>query len=100
MTEVDRERVRFLVGLMRRSIEAYRSEGMPLERLVSDVLSLVDSLEAVADHAWVEDLRSLWWRLEVPYASMVDRGRPDLPQEDAEDVSAALDELMAALVEY
>lgn len=75
------ERRQYLKGLMGKSITRYREGRGDLAALVSDVESLINSLSEVADAEWVEDVRTVWWELEVPYAVSLDEERPPTLQE-------------------
>lgn len=89
-----------LVELMRESIEAFVAEGVGLSKLVSDLESVIDSLAEVADSRWVEELRSVWWRLEFINAMAIDEGRPVPTADEHREIDDALGELRAALVAY
>lgn len=83
------EKRQYLKGLMEKSITRYREGSGDLAALVSDVESLIDSLFEVADSEWVEELRTAWWELEVPYAASLSEERPPTLQE-LRDVNVAV----------
>lgn len=75
------DRSRYLIGLMRKSLAAYRDGGLDLAGLAYDVESLLRSLDEVADQDWVAELRTVWWNLEEQYATCLDEGRSTSPEE-------------------
>jgi hypothetical protein len=92
-----RERRSYLVGLLRGSLRGHSEGKTHLPRLVSDVESLIDSLEPVAPSGWVNQLRSEWAELEILHALMLAEGRTDLTQEEQREVSDVVNELDALL---
>jgi hypothetical protein len=84
------ERMRFLVGLMKEALLDYEAGRSDLAQLVRGVESAIDSLEAVADAAWVRELRRHWGTLEIIYAVMLDEGRAALTDEERRNVAEAI----------
>jgi hypothetical protein len=96
--ESDRRSI--LVELIRASAQSFERSDIDLRRLVSDLESTIDALTDVADADWVEELRSMWWRLELINALAMDESRTNLSDEERGEIGAILDELRAALVAY
>lgn len=92
-------RVQYLIELMRESLAAFSEGRVALPQLVSDVQSLINTLEPLADPEWVEEMRSHWWKLEFFYAISLDERRP-LTNEESKEVADAVDVLQAMLVPY
>ncbi len=97
--EPHEERLAFLTGLATRSLVEFEAGRKPLDSLVDDVLSVIDSLEEIADSEWIEVLRSWWWRLELVNAACLDGQRVDLDQGETEVVAAAVQGLKDALAQ-
>lgn len=94
------EQVRFLVEGMREAADAYHAGRLPLDRLVWELKSRIAALQDVADHEWVEELRSGWWQLESINAFWIESGRAALTEDEQSEISEALDELRPMLLEY
>jgi hypothetical protein len=90
----------FLIDLLRRSMADYTERRADLGRLVSDVKSLIDSLEQVADPQWAEQLRSAWWKLELVYALALSEGRSELTDADRNEVQRGIEGLSALLAAH
>lgn len=93
-------RVPLLVQGMREAVLSYRDGRLPLDRLVWELKGRISALRDVADQEWVEELRSAWWQLEYVNAFWIESGRVELTDEERQQVSDGLDELLLMLVEY
>jgi hypothetical protein len=93
------ERAQVLVGLIAKALDAYQCGAVGLERLVADVERGVEALFDVADHDWVEKLRSAWSGLEIVYALTLDEGRSTLSDEERDDVDETIAELRLLLTD-
>lgn len=94
------DQVRALADGMREAASSYRDGRLPLDRLVWELKSRIAALQGVADHEWVEDLRSAWWQLESVNAFWIESGRAELTEDERREVDEGLDELLPMLVEY
>jgi hypothetical protein len=95
----DRGREQFLLGLITEALDAYERGEVDLARLVADVEHGVEALFDVADHDWVEKLRSAWSGLEIVYALALDEGRSTLSDEERRDIDETIAELRALLTD-
>lgn len=76
-----RERLASLVSIMSGVLGNYRDGEIRLPALADGVISVIDSLESIADPAWVSEMRALWWQLEVVNALVLDEARSMLTDE-------------------
>ena len=83
--------------LIHRSLTAYEGGQVDLARVVSDVESLIDSLEEVADASWVGALGHEWLDLEIVNAVGLDEGRSALTSTEQHDVDGAVARLRSLL---
>jgi hypothetical protein len=97
MSESADGREQFLVGLIAKALDAYEGGEVGLARLVADVERGVEALFDVADHDWVEELRSAWSGLEIVYALALDEGRSTLSDEERGDIDETIAELRSLL---
>ncbi len=81
--EIERERRQ--LRLMDERIEQFRNGSLSLARLISDLEGLLEARTLASDQ-WVDDFRSAWADLEIPYAVALDRLTP-IP--DAHDPTIA-----------
>lgn len=95
MTATDNpdEREQFLTTLMCEALTAYESGHRDLARLVSDLESLISSLEDASDASWIGALRREWGELEIVHALALDEGRSALTSDEKRDVNQTVDEL-------
>lgn len=56
---------------------------------------MIDSVEPIADPAWVREMRALWWQVEVVDALVLDEERSTLTDEEQSAVADAVDALTA-----
>lgn len=94
----ERERERFLVGLIVNALDEYERGDVGLARLVADVEGGIDALFDVSYKEWVEQLRSAWSGLEIVHAMALDEGRSTtLSDEERDDIATAVAELRSLL---
>lgn len=66
------ERERRQLVLMRECIARFQSGGVSFGRLISDLEGLLEARERASEQ-WIDDFRSAWGDLEIPYAVALDR---------------------------
>jgi hypothetical protein len=91
------ERKQLLVGLIAEALDAYESGEVDLARLVADVERGVEALFDVADHDWVEELRSAWSGSEIVYALALDEGRSTLSDDERANIDKTITELRSLI---
>lgn len=94
------EHVRLLVEGMREAADTFEDGGLTLDRLVWGLKSRISALQNLAEHEWVEELRSSWWQLEYVNAFWIESGRSELSEDERQQIAMALEELRPLLVEY
>ena len=95
---VERERRQLVLMLQR--IEVFRQNYLSLGRLIADLEGLLAARQRVSEK-WIDDFRSAWGDLDIPYAVALDRLAPIPDAHDPVDgllergrlVRPALDEL-------
>lgn len=98
MSESSKEdRVRFLSGLIVKSLDGYERGDLGLGRLVGEVEGTIDALLDVSEGDWVERVRSAWSGLEVVHAVALNDDRGTLTDDDRRDVGESIAELRALL---
>jgi hypothetical protein len=91
--ESSRDRVSYLKGLALSSLGSYQGGFGGLEAVVTDIKSIVRSLQEVADPAWAAKILKQWGQLEILFALVLDDGRSSLTareEEEATDIVHAL----------
>jgi len=76
------DQIRFLCGEMRNLLDAYSAGNVGLPALVDRVETLINALAGYADSAWVEEMRTIWGQMEIPYAVSLDEGRSELTADE------------------
>ena len=76
-------------------IEQFRRATLPLSKLISDLEGLLEA-RTLATEEWIDDFRSAWGDLEMPYAIALDRltAIPDAHDPTVADGLLDLDELI------
>jgi hypothetical protein len=90
------ERERRQLVLMQERIAKFRAGDVSLGTLISDLEGLLEARERASD-SWIDDFRSAWGDLEIPYAVALDRLTP-IPDAHDPIVADGLFDLDALIV--
>lgn len=74
---------------LREAIDLYRSRQLSFGSLINNLESLLGILESVPDD-WKDEFLQEWGRLEDIYAVSLDRGQPELVEENQQAISSTL----------
>ena len=94
------DRIRFLCGEMRKVLDAYSAGNVEVSALADGLDTLINALTGFADRAWVEEMRTVWGGIEIPYAVSLDEGRSELASDEQRSVDDAVAALRSMLDEY
>jgi hypothetical protein len=72
------------------SLEAFHGSFGELDRVVSDMKSVIRSLEGLVDPVWLASLTKQWGQLEIIFAVALDEGRSALTPEEEAAAEAAV----------
>src|SRR5438034_4193487 len=95
-----RAQVVFLARLMQEAILGFEEGRASLSGLSTRLHGLISALDAVADHEWVEELRSMRNQLEFVNAVFIDSGRGELTDQERQAIEDTLGELRGSLIVY
>ena len=91
------ERERRQLVLMDERIAKFRTGDVSLGTLINDLEGLLEARSSVWLDSWIDDFRSAWGDLEIPYAVALDR-LPPMPDAHDPVVADGLLELDALIV--
>lgn len=94
------DQIRFLCGEMRKVLDAYSAGNVEVSALADGLETLINALAGFADRAWVEEMRTVWGGIEIPYAVSLDEGRLELTSDEQRSVDDAVAALRSMLDEY
>jgi len=97
---MDRKTVRWLAQQATRSLSGFDRGSITLPTLVADLESYVDALQNVADHDWVDELRSFVNQLEFANAVAIEGRHTKRSSRDGGTLAEALIGLRLMLEEY
>lgn len=88
------ERIAYLKGLARRSLESYNGGLDQLAAVVTDIKSIIRSFEEVGAPCWTKQLVTQWGQLEILCALVLDEERCRLTHEEEKDARAMIEALI------
>jgi hypothetical protein len=91
------EREEYLTGLAVQSLATFDGTFSDLERVVSDVDSILRSLAEVSDPRFIRLIFRQWGQLEILFAIALDEASRDLTEQEAADAREIVLQLVAHL---
>jgi uncharacterized small protein (DUF1192 family) len=89
-----------IVDGMRAAIDDFVNDDLSISGVAWELKSRIAALREVANHAWADELKSIWNQLELVNAVFLESRRSELAPSGRKEALEVLSELRAALVQY